>query len=115
MLKEQSVQLMVFNDVCNYLNISRSHLYKLTSASLIPHYKPSWKMLYFKKSEIDDWALRNRVKTNQEIDAIADEYLREHSRSPYPDSSERIPFAYDNRAVGSRCAIILCNCVIKQH
>ncbi|MCX6160116.1 MAG: helix-turn-helix domain-containing protein [Ignavibacteriae bacterium] len=80
MLKEQSVQLMVFNDVCNYLNISRSHLYKLTSASLIPHYKPSGKMLYFKKSEIDDWALRNRVKTNQEIDALADEYMREHSR-----------------------------------
>jgi excisionase family DNA binding protein len=53
MLKEQSVQLMVFNDVCNYLNISRSHLYKLTSASLIPHYKPSGKMLYFKKSELN--------------------------------------------------------------
>jgi excisionase family DNA binding protein len=53
MLKEQSVQLMVFGDVCNYLNISRSHLYKLTSASLIPHYKPGGKMLYFKKSELN--------------------------------------------------------------
>ena len=78
MLKEQSVQLMVFGDVCNYLNITRSHLYKLISASLIPHYKPGGKILCFKKSELDDWALRNRVKTNQEIEAVADEYLRKH-------------------------------------
>ena len=29
-----------FNEACKYLELSQSHLYKLTFAGSIPHYKP---------------------------------------------------------------------------
>jgi excisionase family DNA binding protein len=58
-----------------YLELSLSHLYKLTSAGLIPHYKPNGKKLYFKRSELDAWLLRNRATTKEEIDQAAADYL----------------------------------------
>ena len=57
-----------FNEACQYLELSQSHLYKLTSAGNIPHYKPNGKKLYFKRSELENWFLRNRNSTQEEID-----------------------------------------------
>jgi excisionase family DNA binding protein len=50
-----------------YLNISQSWLYKLTSARQIPHYKPSPRVLYFTKEDLDGWVLSSRVKSASEI------------------------------------------------
>ncbi len=56
MLHEQKTVLS-FSEAAKYTGFSRSYLYKLTSAGIIPHYKPTGKMLFFKKSEIDEWLL----------------------------------------------------------
>ena len=56
LLTEQKTVLS-FSEAAEYTGFSRSYLYKLTSAGIIPHYKPTGKMLYFKKSEIDEWLL----------------------------------------------------------
>lgn len=45
-----------------YLNISKSHIYKLTSANKIPHSKKG-KLIYFEKEKIDKWILEDEVKT----------------------------------------------------
>ena len=58
-----------FNEACLYLDISSSHLYKLTSARQIPHFCPQGKKLYFKREELDQWLQRNRQNTVQEIEA----------------------------------------------
>ena len=50
-----------------YLGISPSTLYKLTCAKDIPHYKPKGKLNFFDRAEIEAWALRNRIATNDEI------------------------------------------------
>lgn len=55
-----------------YTGLSKSHLYKLTSAKKIPHYKPSEKHIAFKRRELDEWLLRNPQKTTEEIDHLAD-------------------------------------------
>jgi excisionase family DNA binding protein len=67
--------VLTFNDVAAYTGISKSYLYKLTSAGLIPHSKPNGKQLFFEKAEIDQWLLRNAVKTSQEIEAEAATYV----------------------------------------
>ncbi|MBT3748038.1 MAG: helix-turn-helix domain-containing protein [Bacteroidetes bacterium] len=54
MLTSQKTVLS-FSETADYTGLSKSYLYKLTSAGVIPHYKPTGKMLYFKKSEIDEW------------------------------------------------------------
>jgi excisionase family DNA binding protein len=64
-----------FDEACRYLHISPSHLYKLTSQKQIPHFCPQGKKLYFKREEIDNWLLRNRQSTADEIDHFATDYI----------------------------------------
>ena len=73
-------QVLNFNDTCIYLELSQSHLYKLTSTGSIPHYKPNGKKLYFKREELDTWLLRNRNNSIAEIEQEAANYLIKKGR-----------------------------------
>jgi excisionase family DNA binding protein len=73
-------QVLNFNDTCIYLELSQSHLYKLTSSGSIPHYKPNGKKLYFKREELDTWLLRNRNNSIDEIEQEAANYLIKKGR-----------------------------------
>ncbi len=70
---------MDVKDLSVYLKLSISAIYKLTSTSEIPHYK-SGKRLYFKKEDIDEWIFSNRIKTRDDIDKEAMEYIRKNPR-----------------------------------
>lgn len=52
-------QLLRINEAAEFLKVSKSYLYKLTSLQLIPFYKPSGKLIYFKKQDLIEWALRD--------------------------------------------------------
>jgi excisionase family DNA binding protein len=56
------------NEAVKYLDISPSHLYKLTSTRQIPHFCPQGKKLYFKREELDNWLQRNRQSSTEEIE-----------------------------------------------
>lgn len=60
-----------------FTGFSVGHLYRLTSGKEIPHYKKDRK-LYFKKTELEEWMLENRILTNDEIDAQAQAYILRH-------------------------------------
>jgi excisionase family DNA binding protein len=72
---------MNVKEVSKYLNISVSAIYKRTFKNEIPHYKYA-KILYFKKEEIDEWIYANKIKTIQDIENEAYEYLRKR-KSPF--------------------------------
>src|SRR5690606_35657873 len=72
--------VLSFNEACQYLELSQSHLYKLTSAGSIPHYKPNGKKLYFNRAELDEWLLRNRNTTKEEIEQQAADHLIKKGR-----------------------------------
>lgn len=59
-------EILNFEEAVTYLQVSRSYLYKLTSSAEIPHYKPSGKLIYFKKSELENWILKSKIQTKQE-------------------------------------------------
>jgi excisionase family DNA binding protein len=46
---------ITFKEACAYLGYAPSYLYKLTYKKLIPHYKPTGKMIFFSKCELDEW------------------------------------------------------------
>lgn len=82
-IEEQTIlkkNVLSFNDACKYLDISASHLYKLTSLKQIPHFCPQGKKLYFKPDELDEWLFRNRQETVQEIESAAANYLLKNKR-----------------------------------
>lgn len=66
-----------FNEACKYLDVSPSHLYKLTSTKQVPHFCPQGKKLYFKRQELDEWLQRNRQSaTDEQVTDAADLVLR---------------------------------------
>ncbi len=64
-----------FREACLYLDISASHLYKLTSQKRIPHFCPEGKRLFFNRLELDRWLQRNRQLSVGEIEQQASDYL----------------------------------------
>jgi excisionase family DNA binding protein len=73
-------EVLNFNDACSYLDISASHLYKLTSQKSIPHFCPQGKKLYFNRTELDEWLQRNRQSSADEIETMAANYLLTNKR-----------------------------------
>ena len=65
-------EYLTFEEACEYLGISKSKLYKMTSSFSIPCYKPEGRMLYFNREELNAWLSKNPVKTSRthEQDAI---------------------------------------------
>ena len=60
-----------------FTGFSKGHLYRLTSERKIPHYKKKRK-LYFKKSELEDWLLEDKVMTAEDIESQAATYIITH-------------------------------------
>jgi len=77
LITEQSITnkpILNIDETAIYTGISKLYLYKLTSKSEIPHYKPNGKNIFFKKEELDNWLLRNRQATNEEMESEAFNY-----------------------------------------
>ncbi len=73
--KGQTEKPLTLNEAAQYLDISKSYLYKLTCSNKIPCYCPQGKRLYFVKSELHTWLLRTPVKTTGKIEQEANDYL----------------------------------------
>lgn len=59
-----------FKEAREYLDLSNSQLYKLTRNGDIPYYKPTGKLIYFNKQELDEWVCQNHSETNAECERI---------------------------------------------
>lgn len=66
--------VLTINDAALLTGLSVSHLYKLTSARKVPFFKPNPKLLYFKRKELEEWMMQNRVSTKAETEQAAVNY-----------------------------------------
>jgi excisionase family DNA binding protein len=58
LLKRKDDKPLTFKEACNYLGYAPSYLYKLTYRNVIPHYKPTGKIIFFSKRELDEWIFK---------------------------------------------------------
>jgi len=71
-MQTQNIQKPLnIEQAADFLDISKSHLYKLTSRGAIPHYKPNGKRLYFFEQDLIAYLKKGRVKTANEIEQEA--------------------------------------------
>jgi excisionase family DNA binding protein len=61
-------QTLNLKEAAAFTGLAESYLYKLTSTQEIPHYKPRGKMLYFDRSELEEWLKQVRVNTHAELE-----------------------------------------------
>lgn len=64
-----------FSEACDFTGISPSYMYKLTHNARIPHYKPPGKNVYFLREELEQWLLQNPVRTAEQKDREATEFV----------------------------------------
>ena len=69
---------LTLKEAAEFLDFSRSYLYRLTSQGRIPCYKPEGKRVYFDRAELVDWLKRNRNRTQEETEEKAASYIVNH-------------------------------------
>ncbi len=69
-----SKEVLTLDEAARFTGLTKGYLYKLTSAQKVPHYKPMGKMCYFRRDELQEWLLQNRVSTTQELNEKAQSY-----------------------------------------
>ena len=57
--------ILNMNEVCQYVDISQSLLYKLTCSGEIPHFKPRGKMIFFEKKELIEWIKKGNLLSSE--------------------------------------------------
>lgn len=68
-------EVLTTEEAAQYMGISMSHLYKLTSTGQIPCYRPTGKMVYINRQELEQWLQTNRASSAEEINDKANNYL----------------------------------------
>jgi len=84
LLKKQyalSKEILTLDETADYLSLSKSALYKMTSKKEIPFYNPGGKKIYFNKTEIDSWVLSAKSNSIEEIEDEIDSYLGRTQKS----------------------------------
>ena len=65
---------LTIDQAAKFLCLSKSKIYKMTAERSIPHFKLA-KRIYFRPKDLDEWVKTYKVKTIQEIDQEATNYL----------------------------------------
>ncbi|MBZ0182898.1 MAG: helix-turn-helix domain-containing protein [Melioribacteraceae bacterium] len=71
MHKSEQDRFLTVNEASQFLNISKSHLYKLIHFKKISHFKPNGKLVYFDKIDLLDYIKQNRINSEREIEQLA--------------------------------------------
>jgi excisionase family DNA binding protein len=73
LLKSSNAKPLNFIEAAKYLSISQSTLYKLTYQRKIPSHKPTGKLLYFFKHELDEWISSNAECRTKSVELKEDD------------------------------------------
>ncbi|MDT3697428.1 MAG: helix-turn-helix domain-containing protein [Ignavibacterium sp.] len=85
LLRKQNDQPLNFVQAAQYLGFSHSYLYKLTSRKIIPCHRPTGKMLFFSKVELDEWIFsskKSKVKSEKSNEMQGSDEDEEDPASP---------------------------------
>lgn len=80
-LSQKSV--LTFEEACRFTGLSRSKMYKHTSANTVKFSKPFGKLVYFDRTELEKWMLQNPISTTNEIETQAQKYCMSNRKGGY--------------------------------
>ncbi len=67
--------LLTTAEAAQYLGVKPSYLYKMMMRRAIPYYKPSGKLCFFSREDLDAWLTSIRIKSQNEIESEAARYI----------------------------------------
>ena len=84
LLEKQNLQqneFLTLKEASDYLQLSKSCLYKMTSKKELPFYAPGGKKIYFKREELNYWILNSRISSVNDIELEVENYLNRTSKN----------------------------------
>ena len=60
--KISKMEILTRREAAVYLGFSLRYINSLCSKKVIPYYRPSYKRTFFKRSELDEWVMKNKVE-----------------------------------------------------
>lgn len=84
LVKKQNVlekEFLTLEEAADYLSLSKSAMYKMTSKREIPFYNPGGKKIYFKKEELNNWIISGKVKSSLEVELDMTSYLSRNNKN----------------------------------
>jgi len=69
-------EILSFREALQYMDVSQSFLYKLTSKKAIEFTKPNGGKIYFRKSDLDNWMLQNESTTAKVLEEKVINHLK---------------------------------------
>lgn len=67
-------EVLTVDDVAQILGTTKNNIYRMTHERTIPFHKPQNGKIYFKRTEIEQWQLRNRKASVYETKQQAAKY-----------------------------------------
>lgn len=67
--------IMTVQQACEYLNMKKSYLYKLTSGGVLPYIRPNGGRIYFEREKLETWFKRNQRPGQIEREQVAATYI----------------------------------------
>ena len=64
----EDCEYLNIEDLAHYLRISRSAAQKLSASRVIPCFKPTYKIVLFRRSDVDDFVRRHLVQDAPKVD-----------------------------------------------
>lgn len=71
-------KILNFEMAAEYLGISKSHLYKLTSTNRIEFYRPMGKLIFFNIDKLDEFLMQNKIRSVDEINIEVSNFKLNH-------------------------------------
>ena len=82
--------MLNIDEAAKYLNISKGHMYRLTSNRDISYTKPNGKNIFFERKELDEWKRRNPVPSQRELERqVAIMTVHDHTDKAYVSVTRR--------------------------
>ena len=78
LLQQQKIlskEILNVEEACIYLGIAKSYLYKLTHLRKLAFFRPNGKLIYFLREDLNNFLLKNRQKSMDEIENESSNYL----------------------------------------
>ena len=76
-------EYLTVTEAADYLTLSPSLVYKLTSKHELPIYKPNGKVIYIRRDALNRWIAKNRVLSQEEIEEYADTHMEKVLKGVY--------------------------------
>ncbi|MEG1590598.1 MULTISPECIES: helix-turn-helix domain-containing protein [Chryseobacterium] len=79
-MKNIEKEILSFKESIEFMDVSKSFLYKMTSEGKINFFKPNNGKVYFRKDDLENWMMQNEVKSIASLEESLIEKMQKSGR-----------------------------------